>query len=1147
MNTRSKKGTNLRPGRRVVALLLLSGVCFLLPTVATRAQTSTASVNGTVLDSTGAVVPEAHIDLTNTETSLRSHALTDSAGLYVLVNILPGKYRLEVSKAGFKTIEQPEFTLQVNQTATFNFTLQVGTTTETISVEAQAPLLQSSTAEVGAVVEERQVVDLPLNGRNFTQLLELTPGVSPINVSQSNGGFGSSVTFQSEFTFPAVNGQNNRSNMYLLDGVNNYSTFTSTYAVAPIIDTIQEFKVQSHMDQAEFGGVVGGMVNLVTKSGTNQLHGSVWEFLRNDALDARNTFLSKVTPFRENMFGVAGGGPVVLPKLYNGRNKTFFYGAYQGFRYSQPAFTQFRVPTAANLAGDLSDDPRQIYNPYTTRPDPNNPGQFIRDPFPHNQIPASLIDPNMVKYAQTILPAPEFPLNSANANALDTTPIHQSQREFQIRVDQNLGNKNSLWFRWSSFHQDGSGSGGLPSLAQITLNEAHNWGISYVHTFSPTTVLQAQYGALNLVLNRNEQFRSTVPENIDSQLGFNTLFTRGFIGFPGRLFPNLGVPNWWSGGEGASDYTISNIKEWLANVTKVSGKHTIKFGGGFATNSYHGICYLTTECFATPQTGNPATANGTGSELASFLLGLPNHTFRFDGPQSVRFGGIMSYYLQDQWKLSEKLTVNVGLRYDATFIPPFGTKAYNNEAIGNYDLNTGDYVVQVPVPACNQTGVAPCFPGDGTLPAHVRVSKNGKLLDNWTNNWQPRLGFAYGLQPKTVVRGAFGMVFDNWAGVAENAESAVGLWPSVGFFNSNNVNNNLAVKPLPNIMVENPFPGQTLLPPPTPFGNQSWFIDPHERNAYSMQWNLGVQHEFGPSTVLTANYVGSGSRRLPLGGFYNTATTPGPGDPSKRYPYPYITPTYYDRSWGRSDYNALQMQLNRRSSKGLTYLVSYTYSKVLNYGADGFYGAEGTFIQDPYHWRNDRSVAGFDLTHILSFNWVYDLPVGPGREYNPGNRVLSHIVGNWQFNGIANFTTGPPYSLCVEGDIANTSNVGQVCAGYERPNYAGQTVNLAHQSTAEWFNPSAFVAPPPFTFGQVGRNTMRSDGLSNLDLSVFRRFPLWSEQRNLEFRAEFFNAFNIVNYAAPNSDFSSATFGKVTSTYVTNRPRQIQFGLKIIF
>src|SRR5437588_1042630 len=390
------------PGLRLQNLLVLLGYMLVLSATSAFGQLSSASLNGVVRDSTGAVLPNASVVLRNADTGVERNTVSNGVGNYVFTDIPPGRYTLKVTAPSFTTKQVSEFVLAVNQTATIDVSLAPGAQAEVVSVEATSEQLQASTAELGDRKSTRQVNDLPLNGRNFTQLLSLSPGVSPISVSQNSGGFGN-VASGTAFFFPSINGQTNRSNFFMTDGLNNQGAFSSTYAVPPIIDAISEFKVNGHNDLAEFGGALGGIVNVATKSGTNEIHGTLWEYLRNDAFNARSTFQSSVTVFRQNQFGASAGGPIVIPKVYNGKNRTFFFGAYQGFEYSRAANSFLHLPTDAELSGDLSGQ-AQAFNPFSTRPDPNKPGGFIRDAFPNNQIPANLIDQRLVTFFKSIRP-----------------------------------------------------------------------------------------------------------------------------------------------------------------------------------------------------------------------------------------------------------------------------------------------------------------------------------------------------------------------------------------------------------------------------------------------------------------------------------------------------------------------------------------------------------------------------------------------------------------------------------------------------------------------------------------------------------------------------------------------------------------------
>jgi hypothetical protein len=1103
-------------------------------------QLSTASVNGTVRDASGSVIPGALVVLRNQDTGVGRQAVTNDAGNYVFLNILPGAYTLEASKTGLSTQRLQPFQLSVNQTATLDFTLAVAAVSETVTVMAEGAELQSSTSELGGVVAQKQVADLPLNGRNFTQLLSLTPGVAPVSVSQNSGGsfLASSV---GQFNFPAINGQTNRSNYFLLDGINDMEPFNSGYVVPPIIDQIQEFKVQSHNDQAEFGMAMGGTVNVVTKSGTNELHGSAWEYIRNNAFDARNFFLPSKQPLRQNQFGASGGGPVVLPKLYNGRNRTFFFLAYQGFRFRQPAANFYRVPTVANLQGDLSDWPLPIYNPLSTRLDPSRPGTFVRDAFPGNRIPASLIDRGTVLYAKTVLPPP-IATGLADRNALDTTPRQTSQEEYSARVDQNLGTKDFVWFRYSGLLLNTSASPGIQAIATTQENRAKNWGVSWVRTFSPTSVLQVQVGRSATRLDTVTRYRN-LPADFVQSVGWDKSWAGGFQGSV-PIVPSLQVNGFFTGFNGDSDslQTPTHVWQEKAIYSKTYGNHTFKLGGELNSNGIRAIFRLATATFAPAQTADPSRLGNTGSALGSFLLNVPDTAQRRNTLQETRWGGVMSYFFTDQWKATSRLTLNLGIRYDRTFIPAYGRQVDVPGGIetGNFDFNRGVYVVQVLPPSCAERGHAPCIPG-GKLPEHVEVSPNRKLIDDTTKNFQPRVGLAYRLGSSTTIRTGFGVVFDNWAGVLQTTTNSFGLWPDLGILTTTNLNYPTASNPTPVVTGTNPIPTGAI-PPPTPFTTVGWFMDPHLKNPYSMQWNFGVQHQFSPTTVLDASYVGSGSRRLDVGGYYNTALTPGPGDSSVRRLYPYETPTYYDRSIGNGSYHALQMRLDKKLSHGLVYMVSYTWSKAIDQGCSGWFGVEGCSIQDPYNIRNERSVAGFDLTQVLTVNWVYLVPVGAGKTFQTGNRFLDYVVGNWQLNGITVARSGLPYDVGVSGDVANTGNIGRI-GYYDRLNLVGNP-NPSNPTPQRWLNPAGFAAPAPYTFGNLGRNTLRSDRSINFDFSLFRQFPI-RERKMAEFRAEAFNVFNHPVFGVPVRNFNDPNFGKVLG--LANYQRQLQLGLKLFF
>jgi hypothetical protein len=1143
---------------------LLSLMVGLLQPTNLRAQGAAGAINGTVSDSSGAVIPQAAITLTNVGTNVRRTTVTNDTGNYALLQIPPGQYTLEVTKEGFKPGEVTDITVLVNQTATYDVTLSVGTTVQTLEVQAAAATLQTSTAELGTVVTTHQVNDLPLNGRNFTELLSLTPGVSPANVSQSNGFMANPI---GDFTFPSVNGQTNRSNFYLLDGINNQNDYASAYAVAPVVDAIQEFKVQSHNDEAQYGGALGGIINVVTKSGSNSLHGSAWEFLRNSALDARNPFFSNVTSFRQNQFGGTVGGPVVLPH-YNGRNKTFFFGDYQGFRSNLAATTLYTVPTPAELSGDLTGIAAQIYNPFSTRSDPTKPGSLIRDPFmcdaagsplpvtngvqaagtPCNKIPASMINAGMVSYAQALFPAP-VTTTVPGKNGINSFPNTTQQDEWSVRIDENLNERNSVWFRYSHFNQPVAFAAGYAGNVEDQTTDGKNWGASWLHMLSPSTTMQFSFGHNNVVLVQTTGWPSPVgPQGLIQHVGFANNFACSFQFGPYKcMLPGISVGGYLSGGPGYFESPATDVWESKGDISVVKGRNTFKFGFDVNKMGFNGhlgkgaIDTYETEAFASFETSNLETSSG-GNALASFLLGVPDNA-SLRGTWTTEYGGwVEGFYFQDQIKITSKLTANLGGRYDFTLRPLQGSKAdAQNIYIGDLNLNNGTYILQAQPPSCAQAGKAPCIPG-GVLPQNVVVTpfSNNAIYHNTYDNIQPRIGLAYRLNDKTVLRASFGKFYDNWAAQMQSSQNYTGTWPSV--IQSLGVNLNPG---LPTTTAQDPMNlgSTTPLPGPTPFNQTQWYQDPLWQNPYSEQWNLGVQRQLSPNTVLTVNYVGSHSSRLDVGPLNNVAVTPGPGNPQARAPYPYITPTYYDKSIGRSSYNALQFELKRSFSNGLSYLVSYTWSKAMDLGCSGWYGVEGCAIQNPYNLNNDRSVAGFDLTHVLSASWVYQLPFGTGKRFKTGNGVVDYVVGNWQLNGILTFTSGLPYDVGISGDIANTGMAGCCTYGYERLNLVGNPTP-ANQTPGDWINKSAFAAPPPYTFGTLGRNALRADSFKNVDLSIFRQFPI-TESKRLEFRFEMFNFTNTPTWGIPDQTYGDPTFGQVSSTRSVER--QLQFALKFLF
>jgi len=1135
-------------------VVFLMALVILVVTIPAYSQQSFAAINGTVTDQSGAVVDGASITLTNLETAVARSAVSNSSGDYVFINVLPAAYSLKISKPGFSTQTQQPVRLNVNQTATINFTMAVGSTQQEVTVEAAAVAIESSTSELGTVINEQAVKDLPLNGRNFTQLLALTPGASPVSVAQNSGGGGGFAgNAVGQFSFPALNGQRNRSNMFLMDGVVDLGSFIGNYNVEPIVDVVQEFKVQSHNDLSEFGQAPGGIVNVATKSGTNAFHVTAWEFLRNQAFDANNAYIKfqggKRNPLRQNQFGVAGGGPILIPKLYNGRNRTFFFAGYEGYRQSKASQSTGVAPTADEINGDFSallglQTPITIYNPATLTAVGSG---FTAAAFTGNKIPASQINPIAAAYAKVNFPTGAFANNGTNY--VDSSPTHLNQDSYSIRVDQTFGEKDTLFARVSQYWEPQKGGAGYAGTASFANDYGSNGVIHEIHTFSPTSVLDAFFGRNLGDADTGRSFPGEPAGFAASllQLGLSSNFASNFQGGVGPYVPGMGASG-YLGGSGQTAQNTRYADNWTfgGNYTKIMGRHTLKMGATSSTNNTRSPIYNTSESFATTQTQNPASglSANTGNSFASFLLGLPDSASRRNVLETEHGGWINGAYFQDEFKISSKLTVNLGLRWDVTLWPIYGQPPAPDAYVGDINLNNGTYILANVPAACSATQGFPCIP-NGVLPDHVVVTthSNHSIYSNDHSNWQPRAGLAYRWSEKTAFRMGYGRFYDNWNSIIQLAQNYEGTWPDVGQLISQNTNHPGGTS----ATIADPFnqgSGGVPYPAPTPFlskGFVNWYVDPGSyKMPYSDQWNVGIEQALGSNIVLSLAYVGSHDLRLNQGAQGNTSYTPGTvATEAARRPYSYITPTFYDKSVGQSKYNAFQFRLQQRTARGLTYILSYTRSKSMDTGCSGSFGAEGCQIQTPWNYNNDRSVSGFDLPNIFSGSFVYDVPVGKGKSFSTHNAALDYVLGNWQVGGILSLHSGQPFSVTVSnGDLAGTGNT------VERANLVSSNVYAQSTDPRYYLNASAFAIPAAATFGTLGRNTLRNPFFHNFDISLTRRFPIM-EKANLEFRVDAFNMNNSAVWGGPASTLGNVNFGQITGTAVTER--QVQFSMKLVF
>ena len=696
------RSTNLIKTITIMALLTFFSF------VPASGQSSSSAVNGVVTDPLKGVVPEAKVVLKNVDTNVERVTVSNAAGNYFFSNVPPARYTLMFSAPSFQTETISAFEVAVAQVVTVNATLKIGNVTQSVTVEAAGTQVESSTAQLGTVIGERAVGDLPLNGRNFTQLLTLTPGVTPVSTGQNSSGSNTSTVSGSTFSFPSINGAGNRSTLYLVDGLNDNSAWYNTYAVPPIIDTIQEFKINSHND-SQYGGVTGGVVNMTSKAGTNSYHGTAWEYVRTNGFDA-NPYFSAPPSYHLNTFGGQMGGPVTIPKLYNGRNKTFFEIGAEITHYSKAGSTNILEPTAAQLGESTFGGPQdrpfldfssaqtgvkgncgtsdtkanpgacQLYDPTVANnaPKPNRPAYL------GNQIPVSETNQYSLAFIKAVFTQPPIVIPGilpTTFNQQITSPTRQNTYNYTGRIDQHIGTRDFIFFRYSGFQSYLTAPSTLPTLFSSTQIPSQQYGVSWLHVFNPTTSMQVQYGKTHVEDDVLTQFNNHTMWQL---FGCSTDMCDSYVA-GASLMSSINITGGTSGGENNSPTTnLSSIHEWSGSFSKTIGNHQLQAGGAWDEVNYTAILQNGTIGFTGASTanfsGNPSSPSGVsatsqaGFGLADFLLDYPNNENKRNVSLTERPGGIGSAFLQDSWKLTRNLTVNYGIRYDRSAIPAYGTQ-----------------------------------------------------------------------------------------------------------------------------------------------------------------------------------------------------------------------------------------------------------------------------------------------------------------------------------------------------------------------------------------------------------------------------------------------------------------------------------------
>jgi hypothetical protein len=1169
------------------------------------AQSATATINGTISDATGGVVEGASITLANQDTGVTRRAATNNSGYFVFLDITPGRYNLTISKSGFRTVALNDLNLVVNQTLTENEALSVGAVTETVKVSAeqQGVLLQNSSSDLGSVIQTKEIEQLPLNGRNFTSLLILSPGVNPVSTAQgssiSTTDAGISAIPGTAFFKVSFFGQQNRETLYYMDGIINTDLRGAIYGFLPIIDTMEQFKVQSHIDSAEFGVVTGGVVNMLSKSGTNRFHGSVWEFVRNNIFDARNSYTDFCNTVRcgpnsnsntpaaplhyvQNQFGGAVGGPIIHDKL-------FFYGGYEGWRYSKPSLPQTLVPTSQELSGDFSSAAfsyyqHKFYNPYSTvcsggsctvqqfkcdaNGNPVTPANNLQPTgTPCLKIPSSMINPVMLSYVKAYYsPANSVANEPAGFNYVDGRPQIDNNNSYQVRIDFHKGEKNFGFGRISQMWvYDTSPIAGTIG-SNVSNYHAYNFGGGYTHVFTPNLLLDVRGGAM---------LKPYVFSQAFSPIGSDGATNAGFTNVDqyGGMYVNLASPyNTSNAGSEGNLYRGNPVINGGGSISYLLGRHSLKAGADFMYQNRLQRNLYQQFTFSDALTSN-INATNTGNSLVSALLGFPA-TFTAQQPDLGEDYFSMTLwdgYITDSWKAKPNLTFNFGIRYE--YLP--GIHMLNNRLANGFDIPNANYIIAASsVPACTSTFTNPCIPGGiSAVPfnSHISFSPGQKVGPAISDNVGPRFGFAYQPHSNTVVNGGIGMFFDTitarsqW--VQNNIEGPT--WPWTTGISGQQTNNAVSgfwpgspQNPLiPITRLEGNFPSPVVAASPWLTTGGGYVQQPGYSDQRSVEWNLQVQQQLSGTQLFTLGYAGSKSTRLNFTGFANAAQHPSPNgtplttiDTFKYIPWA-TNGWHYSTDNGYGNYNALLVEYQKRFSNNWNTIASYTWAKALD-NSSGWFNAEngtggGSVVQSFFMPRNAYGNSSYDIRHLFTWSTVYSLPFGPNQHWLTSG-LPSYFAGGWKVNYLFQIRTGQPYNLNVGGDPANISGDNGTVSSYSRPNINGNPLQGACGSTLVGsrgasgsclFSPSVFSLPVA-SYGNMGKMILRQPNFNNLDFSVVKATPL-HESISLELRAEAFNIYNVVLPGAPGTTIGNSSAGLATTQGTT--PRELQFGAKIIF
>lgn len=1111
------------------------------------AQTS-GEITGIVTDPSGSAIPGSTITLTNTATNAVRTMESNGEGLYRFTPVPPGVYTLKVEHQGFKAANTSNIEVQVQQTVRLDLTLQVGQVTESVEVSASAALLQSENATVGSVIENKAIVELPLNGRNYLNLVNLAPNVS--NLAPSSGQAGSRQGGDRAGQAVAAGGNRIVYNYFTLDGVTNTDVNFNTYIVLPSIDALQEFKVQTGVYPAEFGHAAT-QINVLTKSGGNAYHGSLFEFLRNDFVDASPYSFTAIRqvkpPFKWNDYGFELDGPVSIPKVFNGKDKLFFMANYEALRQRQKTQGTYNVPTAAMFRGDFSQYGSIIHDPAT------------KLPFQGNIIPANRISP----FSQALLKyynSSTLPGLTNNYVQDQASPMNQDR--FVVRMDYVESAKSTWSGRYSWGDENQSNQSINASGTKITTNYEQYMG-SNTRILTPNLVNETRFGYSRFynALGTLSAFNT----DIVAQLNLPNLPTGAPVtwGIPRVTMQGNGFSNFGDVTDGPFENS-NNTAQFINNLSWTKGKHSFKFGFEVNRQNFNQVGNQFSRGEYVYQANSTRSANNTGGDaFAEFLLGAPfQSTIALQIAEAKFQRNTMYGFVDDTWKVTPKLTVSLGLRYELT--PPFVDqlnklfavyvpKIYNIAGAPAADSpffvrqgNCSNAYTADPAISVRWTGIdARC--SNGLLP--------DGLMKTRYNDFAPRFGIAYSPDSKTVIRAGFGTFFSQ-----DNANSP--------FFDlARNLaarNSNFATTGLANIGYNNAFPasaGGTLTLPARPY---TYSDTPEHHTAYSMQYIVNVQRQFGENWSVEVGYMGSQSRHL--AGFMNkNEGIPSPvGTALSHIPFANFGYIQTVDDAGMAVYNSLTGKVTRRFSNGLSLIAAYTHAVAIDTtSAIRIQGYDTLFPQNSYCRKCERALSSFDTRDRLVVSPLYELPIGKGKMLNITNPVMNAIAGGWQVGGILTLQSGIPATINIGGQDNSLTQ-----STYDRPNATGLASAATNPGTGGWYNRAAYVVAPVGSFGNVGRNSATSPGIYTVNAEVHKNIRMpYNERHQLQFRAEAFNLFNhpvwgepqrniLAGAAIPGAPANAAHAGFGVISGLLNQlngfppsipMRQIQLGLKYTF